>query len=453
MEGKSRLPQKGEGITVRNRLFLSVIAVVFALGALTVYWWFQEGQSARPLDPGAEASYVLLLGLDSFGENERSDTIMVAKLEADGVKLLSIPRDLRVTFPDGTTHKINAAYARGGAELVRQLVSDRLDIPLHWYVVADYQGFIEVIDALGGVTLNVERAMQYEDTKQDLVIDIPAGEQTLSGQEALDYWRYRDAATRQDLGRIERQHKFLNALAEKVATIESFEQVRSLLQTALENVRTNIAFVDAVSLARRYQSLSPEAVQSRTLPGRAETITEDGTDVSYFRADPIETAALVEEFFKGKDVLTNSDVRVIVLNGHPDESVRPLLATRTSRYLSDQGFQIVGRWNAPPYDYQRSYLINVSGNDPKARLLANTFSDVPLQTVTPEAFTSLTQDRFGEDRLESIRRELMTRAIPPDDRGLELQEADLVLILGGGFTLDPTPGTDANAGPQGDTDN
>ncbi len=438
---------------MRNRLFLSVIAVVFVLGALTVYWWFQEGQSARALDPNGETSYVLLLGLDSFGENERSDTIMVAKLEADGVKLLSIPRDLRVTFPDGTTHKINAAYARGGADLVRQLVSDRLDIPLHWHVVADYSGFVEVIDALGGVTLNVAQAMQYEDTEQDLVIDIPAGEQTLSGQQALNYWRYRDASTGQDIGRIERQHKFLNALAEKAASIQNFEQVRSLVQTALENVRTNIAFVDAVSLARRYQSLSPEAIATRTLPGNAQTITEDGTEISYYVGDPIETAALVEEFFKGKDVLTNSDVRVIVLNGHPDESIRPLLATRTSRYLSDQGFQIVGRWNAPPYDYQRSYLINVSGNDRKAQLLANTFSDAPMETVPPEAFTSLTQDRFGEDRLERIRRELMTRAIPPDDRGIELQEADLVLILGGGFTLDQNPGTDAGAGQQGDNDN
>ncbi|MFB6286053.1 MAG: LCP family protein [Candidatus Bipolaricaulia bacterium] len=438
---------------MRNRLFLSVIAVVFILGALTVYWWFQEGQSARPLDPGTEASYVLLLGLDSFGENTRSDTIMVGKLESDGIKLLSIPRDLRVTFPDGTKHKINAAFARGGVELVRQIVADRLDIPLHWYVVADYQGFTQVIDALGGVTVNVEQAMKYEDTKQDLVIDIPAGEQTLSGQEALEYARYRDAATGQDIGRINRQQKLLNALARKVANIEDFKQVRSLLQTALDNVRTNIAFVDAVSLARQYRSLSPDAVTARTLPGNVQVINEDGTEVSYYIGDPIETAALVEEFFKGQDVLTNSDVKLIVLNGHPDEEIRPLLATRTSKFLSEQGFQIVGRWNAPPYDYQRSYIINVSGNDRKASLLADTFSDVPMQTVTPEAFTSLTQDRFGENRLKSIRRELMTRAIPPEDRGIELQEADLVLILGGGFQLKGDAGSNADSGQQGEGNN
>jgi len=438
---------------VRNRLFLSVIAVVFILGALTVYWWFQEGQSARPLDPGTEASYVLLLGLDSFGENTRSDTIMVGKLEGDGIKLLSIPRDLRVTFPDGTTHKINAAFARGGVELVRQIVADRLDIPLHWYVVADYQGFTQVIDALGGVTVNVEQAMQYEDTKQDLVIDIPAGEQTLGGQEALNYSRYRDAATGQDIGRIDRQHKLLNALAQEVANIGDFEQVRSLLQTALDSVRTNIAFVDAVSLARQYRSLSPDAVAARTLPGNVQLVNEAGSEVSYYIGDPIETAALVEEFFKGQDVLTNSDVEVIVLNGHPDDEIRPLLATRTSEFLSEQGFQIVGRWNAPPYDYEQSYVINVGGNDRKARRLANTFSDMPMETVTSEAFASISQDRFGENRLESIRRELMTRAIPPEDRGIELQEADLVLILGGGFQLDDNASSDEETGPQGEDNN
>lgn len=441
---------------MRNRLFLSVIAVVFVLGALTVYWWFQEGQSARPLDPDAGSSYVLLLGLDSFGETERSDTIMVAKLEADGVKLVSIPRDLRVTFPDGTTHKINAAYGRGGVELVREIVSDRLDIPLHWYVVADYQGFTDVIDALGGVPIDVEQAMQYEDTEQGLVIDIPAGEQTLGGQQALNYWRYRDAATGQDLGRIERQHKFLDALTQQVSTIENLEQIRSLLQIALENVRTNIAFVDAFQLAQRYRSMSPEAIQNRTLPGTAQTVTQDGTEVSYYVGDPIETAALVEEFFKGNEVLTNSDVRVIVLNGHPDESVRPQLASRTSTYLSERGFQVIGRWNAgvAPYDfdYAQSYVINVSGNERRAELLANTFGDVPLEIVSPEAFRQMTEEQFGEDRYSQIRQELMTRAIPPEDRGIELQEADLVLILGGGFTLEGNTanGSSSDADVQGD---
>lgn len=421
-------------MNVRNKLFLTVVAAVLLLGGLTIYWWYQEEKDVRPLGPSEEA-YVLIMGLDNFGENERSDTIMVAKLEETGIKLLSIPRDLRVTFPDGSTHKINAAYARG-IEFTLRLVSDLLGVPLHWYVVVDYRGFVKLIDAVGGVTVMIDEPMRYEDAKQNLVIDLPAGTQTLTGEEALDYWRYRDAATGEDLGRIRRQQAFLRALAERLAQDPSASRIQALVETAWENVRTNIAFVDAYRLAQRYRTLAPDGLQARVLPGRPELIQEGEMRVSYFIHDRVETAALVEEFFKGREVLTNRDVKMIVLNGHPDENVRPGLARQVSALLDDQGFQIVAYWNADAFDYPQSYLVNVSGNEAKAQRVANTFKEIPLSVVSPEAFSQLTRERFGSDRLQEIRKLLLTTAVEPEKRGVELTEADLVLILGGGFTLE-----------------
>jgi LCP family protein required for cell wall assembly len=416
---------------VRNKLFLAVILAVFVLGILTVYFWYREGVGSRALGVQGQAEYVLVLGLDEFGEARRSDTLFVAQIAADGVKILSIPRDLRVKFPDGTIGKINAAYAYGGAKLTRQLISRLLGVDIPWHVVVDYQGFVRFIDALGGVRLTIERPMRYTDTKQNLVIDLPAGTQTLSGKEALDYWRYRDEATGEDLGRIRRQQKFLRALAEKLTEIRGTAQVKALVETMYRDVETNLALLDLYRLAERLQQLSPEDVQFALLPGRP--VYEDG--LSYFVADPVETAALVEELFHGREVLTNRDVRVIVLNGHPDEQQRQGLARRMSEQLRSRGFQIVAYWNANAFDYSKTYLIDLAEQDAKTQRLMSALSDlnVPVSVVTPEEFTAQTQEAFGEDRLEAIKQLLLTTAVPPDNRGVELTEADFVLILGGDY--------------------
>jgi len=413
---------------VRNKLFVAIILGVFVLAALTIYWWYNEDQGTRAL--GTAEEYVLLLGLDERGEGQRTDTILVAKLEEDGVKLLSIPRDLRVKLPDGAFHKINAAYGRGGAEFTRAALSDVLGVEIPWHVVVDYQGFIAFVDAVGGVTFTIEEPMRYEDTKQDLVIDLPAGTQTLDGQRALDYWRYRDAATREDLGRIRRQQAFLRAFAEKLAEIQGASQIKALVETAYQSIRTNLALVDVYTLVERLQRLSPEDLQFAVLTGRVERID----DSSYFLADPVETAALVEEFFLGREVLTNRDVRVIVLNGHPDEEMRPGLARQVSDSLRDQGFQIVALWNADAFDYPQSLLIDLAGDERKTRRLTSTIKS-PLLVVSAEGFSAWTTEQFGEDRLPAIRELLQTTAVPPEDRGVGLNEADLLLILGGDYAL------------------
>jgi LCP family protein required for cell wall assembly len=422
---------------VRNKLFLLVVLAASLLGGLTIYWWYQEDGGKSILE--AEG-YVLILGLDDFGEGKRSDTIMVAKLEEEGVKVLSIPRDLRVEFPNGEFHKINAAYAEGGPQLTRKLVSELLGLPIDWHIVVDYPGFIELIDALGGVTITIDKPMRYTDEKQGLYIDLPEGTQTLDGERALDFLRYRDAETGEDLGRIRRQQEFIKALAEKLAKMRGTAQIKTLVEPTLKYVRTNLAALDVYQLVEQLQMLGPEDLELATLPGRVEL----GEGVSYFIADPVETAAIVAELFHGREVLTNRDVRVIILNGHPDEAIRPGLAKRVYTLLEGQNFQAIAFWNANfddelgkyTFDYPQSYLINLSGDDDKAERLLNTLKGVPIRVLTPEEFSALTQGLFGEDRLQKIRKMLLTTAVEPHKRAVELNEADLLLILGGDFPKD-----------------
>ncbi|GEM_PF-527218 len=413
---------------MRSRLSLAVIVAVFALGALSVYWYYQEGEPSRAVQLMDE--YILVLGLDEFEGQRRTDTILLVRLEEDAVKVLSIPRDLRVKYEDGSVRKLNAAYQDGGPELSRRLVSDLLGVEIPWHVVVDFQGFIALIDEIGGLPLTIEEPIRYEDTKQNLVIDLPAGFQVLTGEQALKYWRYRGEES--DLARIQRQQKFLRALARRLAELElTPAEIKILVRTAFQSVQTNLSPVEALQLAQRLRTLGPNALQTAVLPGTARVI--EGT--SYFLVDPIEAAALVEEFFYEREVTTNRDVKVIVLNGHPDEIKRMGLARRVSDHLQAQGFRIAAYWNADALDYPNSYLINLSGDEEKAQRLVRSLK-APLQVVSPEEFSQQTREAFGADRLKTIGQILAGTAVPPADRGVQLTEADLVLILGGDFDPD-----------------
>jgi len=119
------------------------------------------------------------------------------------VSLLSVPRDTRVKIPGHGWDKINHAYANGGSQLSQKAVENLLGIPIDYYVTIDFAGFYKIVDAVGGVDVDVEKRMYYEDPYDELVIDIQPGMQHMNGKTAIQYVRYRDSEG--DIGRIERQ--------------------------------------------------------------------------------------------------------------------------------------------------------------------------------------------------------------------------------------------------------
>jgi LCP family protein required for cell wall assembly len=133
------------------------------------------------------------------------------------MSLLSIPRDTRVNIPKYGWDKINAADALGGPELSMKVVSNLLDIPEKYYVQANFNGFKDIVDALGGVTLDVEQNMYHEDETDGgaYEINLKKGVQRLDGDKALQYVRYRDYAMG-DIDRTKYQQKFLVALAKEM---------------------------------------------------------------------------------------------------------------------------------------------------------------------------------------------------------------------------------------------
>jgi LCP family protein required for cell wall assembly len=187
------------------------------------------------------------LGTGSTG-GQRTDTIMIVYVPPGGKPaLISVPRDSYVDIPKSAKNKINAAYAFGGPQLLVQTVEQNTGLRMDGYMEIGFGGFVNIIDALGGIRMCLPKAIKDRDSH----IDLPKGCQTLSGVEALGYVRMRKADPLGDLGRVQRQREMLGAIAKKAASPA----------TVLNPVRywkLNMAIADAIKLGR--DTSLPEAL-------------------------------------------------------------------------------------------------------------------------------------------------------------------------------------------------
>lgn len=237
---------------------------------------------------------LLIVGTDAGGL--RTDVILLAHLDwsAAKVDLVWIPRDTRVQLAvkQGAAPqyaKINAANVYGGMDLLKHAVADLTGIWPDAYVRMSFAAFEKVVDLLGGVTLQVERPMNYQDRHGGLDIHIPAGTQHLTGKTALEYVRYR-ADGRGDIGRIFRQQRFvLAAFGDWLALAPRMAEI---LPRLVASVRTDLTASEAAAMASAFlrpQALAPDRLH--LLPGTARYIG----GISYWVADKQRAQATLEK--------------------------------------------------------------------------------------------------------------------------------------------------------------
>jgi LCP family protein required for cell wall assembly len=189
---------------------------------------------------------VVLLGSDARGDEvSRSDTIVVTKA---GGGMLAVPRDTLVDIPGVGEDKINAAYANGGPELTAETLENLTGLRLNHYVVVDFGGVEEIVDAMGGITLEVDNPINVGiDGRR---VSIPAGTQELDGLQALAFVRYRGGPTA-DIGRIGRQQKFLRELASQSTSPANLPHLHAVAAATWRNIDTNMNLLQAARFAIR----------------------------------------------------------------------------------------------------------------------------------------------------------------------------------------------------------
>lgn len=265
--------------------------------------------AAEELDPAWEN--ILLVGTDTRQdalEEGRADTTMIVSVnrKSGAIRLTSLARDMWIDLPGKIGHnRINTAYRFGGPEMMMQAVSETLGLNITRYAAINFYGFCDVIDALGGVEIEITRAeaqvinqsesVDYGSVRGEKIAD--GGLVTLTGGQALAYARIRKLDN--DFGRTQRQRNVLIAVLDKVKTMSLTEQL-SFVKECLACVSTNLGLGDIVTLGMTVLLNGAEDVKQLGLPseGHYQYKTQDGMSTIVFDADALRTQA--HEFIYGE---------------------------------------------------------------------------------------------------------------------------------------------------------
>jgi LCP family protein required for cell wall assembly len=244
-----------------------------------------------PNSPEASQNSGYLAQVNAF--NGLSDVMLLLRFDPQTQQLtvLSIPRDTRVVTERGAS-KINAANASGGPANSAQRVSQLLsNIPVDRYLRVNVMGVQRLIDALGGVTVDIPEDLKYTDKSQHLYIDLKAGRQHLNGEQTLQLLRFRQDS-QADIGRIGRQQLVMQALLEQKVNPLLLLRLPQILNVVESHLDSNLQGDELVALGIFLTNTNREEVELFTLPG---TATRNG--VSYWLPDEYSIQQLVEQYF------------------------------------------------------------------------------------------------------------------------------------------------------------
>lgn len=258
---------------------------------------------------------VLVLGVSTDLDSELTDTIMVASYNPNTQKanLLSIPRDTFTgKYPRKATgaQKINALYNISKTpEKTLEAVNEITGLDIKYYVVVRTEALIKLVDAIGGVEFDVPIDMKYDDTSQDLHIDLKAGVQKLDGDKAEQLLRWRHSNYKNgimttypseygndDFGRMRTQRDFIAATLKQTLKPSNIFKIGQILEIAHENVDTNLELSYAKDYIPYAVEFNTENMQTATLPGTTPDVKETN-NVSIFVADKEETEKLIQSMF------------------------------------------------------------------------------------------------------------------------------------------------------------
>lgn len=335
---------------------------------------------------------ILLLGIDysylrtkdvklngqPYTKDSRSDTIMLLTLDTQSKKVtaLSVPRDTWVTDAMGHRGKINGAYKRGGPENTAKTLEKLLGVKPDYYVAVKPDAVKELVDELGGVNVETIDAMLYHDTQARLHIDLPKGPQTINGEQAIGFARFREAdvikrdaegngiPTGQrdadgfptfqhkrpsevvhskeegDPRRMARQQQLIRAVVEKGKQPQNLIRADKILDGTMKHIQTDLSNQQLLALVVLFKEIKPDQIVSDTLQGEGFQ-PRGGT--YRFVPDERKMKAAVDWLIKGDESAANRLTIVAVQNGTNVSG----LAARVAQRLEREGFEAKADGNAP----------------------------------------------------------------------------------------------------------
>lgn len=307
----------------RRRIVVSALSAFLLLGGgMEAYH-----QLTRPLSQPSNRAYatvhrivipkppeernrttILLIGTDTRpgDANGNSDVLMLCSIDNKNkrMEVMSIPRDTKVRLPSGESAKINKGLQTGGPTLTVNLVESLTGIPIDYYVLTHFGGLVKVINTIGGISVNVPERMLYNTgDRQYGTINLKPGLQTLNGEQALGFVRFRHDALG-DIGRTERQQQFVTAFVHQLLQPENIGKLPDLITGLNDAVETDLSVMKLGELASSGTKYRDYKVIHETLPGSFHDPIAP-TDQSYWIVNPDQAKYSSAQFFYHGSVVKN----------------------------------------------------------------------------------------------------------------------------------------------------
>lgn len=355
-----------------------------------------------PVWDGKDRVTILLLGIDQREDEKdiptRSDTMILLTVDPTNLTagMLSIPRDLWVPLGRGKEeNKLNTAHffgeleglipgqppkAGAGPEAARRAISYNFGIPINYYARVDFHGFERLVDAVGGVTIDVDRAIlddEYPNEKYGISrVYIPAGPQRMNGLTALRYARSRHADS--DFGRIRRQQRVLQSAREEVLNLGLIPKLPSMFLILKNAVVTDIPWTSLLALADLGRKIPRESIETRQIDD--SMIIDVNRDGSILIPDRDKIRFVVQEMFYDPQAKKEA-ARVELLNG----TSRDGLATNTKAMLQGMGINVVKVDTADRTTYRETVIVDHRGKTATVKRLAALFGVAPANARADSA--------------------------------------------------------------------
>jgi len=257
-------------------VFISIFIFIFFSSPSKVFQFVKEGKRIN----------ILVLGCDELRFAKHADVIMLISYEPRTrfLDVLSIPRDTKVPcskeFSWRGYRKISEIYAiayknsktfRKACLFSNEIIEDVLEMEIPFYLQINYEGVANIVDTIGGITVNIDEPMDYDDDAGDVHIHFTVGEKTLNGRELLEYVRFRERILG-DRGRIERQQRVLKVLVTKLKDAKILLKFPKIYRNVRDNICTNLNFWDFLALANEVRNFDYKNLRVQTLPGTSELI-------------------------------------------------------------------------------------------------------------------------------------------------------------------------------------
>ncbi|WP_026884863.1 LCP family protein [Clostridium akagii] len=299
---------------------------------------------------------ILLAGVD-VGSNDTGDSskvsnsnqansIVLFHYEPENKKLniVSIPRDSLIKV-DKKAAKLNYATSVDGAKFLQSSVENLMNIKVNYYVQLDYTSFRNIINSIGGITMNVNKKMDYDDNVQNLHIHFDNGStQNLDGQKAEEYYRWvknnNDTAILSgEIGRIKNEQTFLETTMNKFSRFSTIIKYPAIISSVSKNIESNMSTYDVLKYARAFSHLDKSKVTMSVANGLTVGIDSN----KYYLMDDAANSKLLGSSVKAKADVKKADVKIEILNGTTKNGFAKGFKTQ----LNSKGFTNITTGNAP----------------------------------------------------------------------------------------------------------